>query len=158
MKHLHLWLTFAGAATLAQFLGFCIPTIISWKLVNLGILNPDEPFVWMPLISLMLTACILSLLLIQLVLGRLLRPLQRLVLALKTVASGDLSVRLPEDNWWSEIRETNSSFNKMMKELNSLELLQSDFIQNVSHEIKTPLASVRGYASLLNSTDLNEEQ
>lgn len=69
MKHLHLWLTFAGAATLAQFLGFCIPTIISWKLVNLGILNPDEPFVWMPLISLMLTACILSLLLIQLVLG-----------------------------------------------------------------------------------------
>ena len=78
MKHLHLWLTFAGAATLAQFLGFFIPTIISWKLVNLGILNPDEPFVWMPLISLMLTACILSLLLIQLVLGRLLRPLQRL--------------------------------------------------------------------------------
>ena len=46
MKHLHLWLTFAGAATLAQFLGFFIPTIISWKLVNLGILNPDEPFVW----------------------------------------------------------------------------------------------------------------
>lgn len=158
MKHLRLWLTFAGAATLAQFLGFFIPTIISWELVKLGILNPDEPFVWMPLISLMLTACILSLLLIQLVLGRLLRPLQQLVLALKTVASGDLSVRLPEDNWWSEIRETNSSFNKMMNELNSLELLQSDFIQNVSHEIKTPLASVRGYASLLNSTDLSEEQ
>lgn len=158
MKHLRLWLTFAGAATLAQFLGFFIPTIISWELVKLGILNPDEPFVWMPLISLMLTACILSLLLIQLVLGRLLRPLQQLVLALKTVARGDLSVRLPEDNWWSEIRETNSSFNKMMNELNSLELLQSDFIQNVSHEIKTPLASVRGYASLLNSTDLNEEQ
>ncbi|WP_432626590.1 sensor histidine kinase [Brotaphodocola sp.] len=158
MKHLRLWLTFAGAATLAQFLGFFIPTIISWELVKLGILNPDEPFVWMPLISLMLTACILSLLLIQLILGRLLRPLQNLVLALKTVASGDLTVRLPEDNWWSEIRETNSSFNKMMNELNSLELLQSDFIQNVSHEIKTPLAAVRGYASLLNSTDLSEEQ
>lgn len=158
MKHLRLWLTFAGAATLAQFLGFFIPTMISWELVRLGVLNPDKPLVWMPLISLMLTACILSLLLIQLILGRLLRPLQNLVLALKTVAGGDLSVRLPEDNWWSEIRETNLSFNKMMKELNSLELLQSDFIQNVSHEIKTPLAAVRGYASLLNSTDLSEEQ
>ena len=158
MKHFRLWITFAGAATIAQLFGFFVPTIISWELVRLGILNPDKPFVWMPLISLMLTVCVFSLLLIQLILGKLLRPLQSLVLALKTVAGGDLSVRLPEDNWWSEIRETNSSFNKMMKELNSLELLQSDFIQNVSHEIKTPLAAVRGYAFLLSSTDLSEEQ
>ena len=50
------------------------------------------------------------------------------------------------------------SFNKMAEELSSVELLQSDFVNTFSHEFKTPLISIRGFAKLLQSRDLTEEQ
>lgn len=46
----------------------------------------------------------------------------------------------------------------MTKELQSTEILRHDFIQNVSHEFKTPLAAIEGYAALLQQPDLTAEQ
>jgi len=77
--------------------------------------------------------------------------------ATKQVATGDFSVQLRG----SQIRELNSliyDFNKMVKDLGSMETLRDDFITSVSHEIKTPIASIEGCVELLKEQTLTEEE
>lgn len=79
----------------------------------------------------------------------LLRPVVRLTQAMKKVADGDFTIRLKEDSHIREIRESCESFNMMVGELGATETLQSDFVSNVSHEFKTPITAIEGYATLL---------
>ena len=50
------------------------------------------------------------------------------------------------------------NFNKMAAELNNLQTIQNDFINNYSHEFKTPITSINGFAALLLETDISEEE
>ena len=50
------------------------------------------------------------------------------------------------------------NFNVMTQELASTEILRSDFIENASHEFKTPISAIEGYATLLQRRDLSEEK
>lgn len=50
------------------------------------------------------------------------------------------------------------SFNAMTETLDRTAYLQKDFINSISHEFKTPIASIKGYARLLQMPDLTEEQ
>ena len=110
----------------------------------------------MPWLSFAVTGLCISVSLFHWLIRGFIHPIEALVQALKKVAAGDFEVRLPEDAGNEELKEVNKNFNKMVKELNSMELLQSDFIQNVSHEIKTPLSAMKGYAILLRSAELSE--
>lgn len=86
-----------------------------------------------------------------------LKPIRRVVAACNKVADGDFTVRLPV----SAIDEFNvfgKSFNRMAEELGSLEMLRSDFINNFSHEFKTPIVSLRGFAKILKNPELSEEE
>lgn len=74
------------------------------------------------------------------------------------VAKGNYDIRLNEDSKIYEVQNMANSFNIMAKELASTEIIHSDFIQNISHEIKTPLSSIEGYATLLQSKNLSEEK
>ena len=74
------------------------------------------------------------------------------------MAAGDYSVRVELRGARGEVASYVRSFNKMAEELSSVELLQSDFVNTFSHEFKTPLISIRGFAKLLQSRDLTEEQ
>jgi signal transduction histidine kinase len=87
-----------------------------------------------------------------------LRPIDKISDAMIRVAAGDFTPQLDETERIGNIELMNINFNKMVRELNSIEMLKSDFITNVSHEFKTPLASIEGYATLLTATDLNAEQ
>lgn len=76
-------------------------------------------------------------------------PIFTLGNAVNKVADGDFSVRLNEKKGFAEIRRINSNFNKMVEELSATEILQTDFVSNVSHEFKTPITAIEGYATLL---------
>ena len=88
---------------------------------------------------------------------RLSRPVQVLTRAHEQVQEGDFSVRLP-DNQPGEIGELMRSFNDMTEALGSTAYLQKDFIGSISHEFKTPIASIRGFAKLLQMEGLTEAQ
>lgn len=129
-----------------------------YLLDRLGIIHFNPSIAWIPFFELSTTACCISVALTAIVTRKLLAPLYLLADSMEQVAAGDFSVRLSEANPGLWMHDVNVNFNKMVTELNSTELLQSDFIQNVSHEIKTPLAAMDGYATLLLSTNLNPEQ
>lgn len=89
----------------------------------------------------------------------LLRPVVKLSKAMKSVAEGDFGIRLKAGVPIQELRDSYESFNLMVQELEATETLQTDFVANVSHEIKTPINAIEGYATLLQAnSDLIQQQ
>ena len=85
-------------------------------------------------------------------------PIKKLGQAMDRVADGDFTVELDTGAGAQEIQEIYSGFNLMTNELRATEILQLDFVSNASHEFKTPISAIEGYAALLSSCDdLTEE-
>ncbi len=76
-------------------------------------------------------------------------PVSKLEKAMRAVAGGNFKVTAETDSRIKEVLSLYSSFNMMVKELSATETLQTDFISSVSHEFKTPINAIEGYASLL---------
>lgn len=88
-----------------------------------------------------------------------LKPIRQLNDATFKVAQGDFSVRVTVPRGRGEFSEMFENFNKMTEELGHTELFRKDFINNFSHEFKTPIVSIRGFAKQLKLDDsLTEEQ
>lgn len=88
-----------------------------------------------------------------------LEPLNRVVTQLNRLASGDYKARLSFEKPLGAhpgFAQMSESFNKLACELENTELLRSDFINNFSHEFKTPIVSISGFAKLLRRGDLTE--
>ena len=89
------------------------------------------------------------------------RPVKKITEATNKMIEGDFSVRLKpiakfaSDESFNEIIEC---INKMAAELSGVETLRTDFIANVSHEMKTPLAVMQNYGTLLQAPDLTDEK
>ena len=75
---------------------------------------------------------VISIIIIQIISRRMLKPIKQITEATKKVASGDFSVKL-ETNRKDEIQDLVDNFNQMVKDLGSIECLQKEFIDNVSH-------------------------
>ncbi len=90
-----------------------------------------------------------------------LAPVNNILSALNSLSSGDYSARLSFGKLAariSAVKAIETGFNKMASELQNTELLRSDFINNFSHEFKTPIVSIAGFAKLLRRGKLTEEQ
>ena len=90
-----------------------------------------------------------------------LRPVNELINNMNRLASGDFKTRLKFRGIFAEhpaFSEISDSFNKLAGELESTELLRSDFINNFSHEFKTPIVSIAGLAKLLNRSQISDER
>ena len=85
-------------------------------------------------------------------------PIKKLGEAMEKVADGDFTVQVETKSSSKEIQEIYSGFNLMTHELNATEVLQTDFVSNVSHEFKTPINAIEGYTTLLQGGELDEDQ
>lgn len=85
------------------------------------------------------------------------KELEILSTAIHKVSEGDYSYRIAADEK-SSLTPIYEDFNKMCGELESVQILRNDFINNYSHEFKTPITSINGFASLLLERELPEEE
>lgn len=89
--------------------------------------------------------------------SHIIRPLRKITDATKKVATGNLNAKVNVDRD-DEIGELAHNFNIMVDELNSIEYLRKDFVSNISHELKTPIASIQGFTKLLVDDNLSKEE
>ncbi len=80
-------------------------------------------------------------------------PIKEVREGMQKVADGNFDVRLETASSSVEVQELYAGFNMMAQELGSTEILQTDFVSNVSHEFKTPINAIEGYTTLLQGTD-----
>lgn len=140
-----------------------LSVILTGTLFVFGYLARIQPIRGLPITLLilypMLISGLLSLVITTIWSGRILRPMKLLTKATKRVAVGDFSVRVPEESGaQGELAELVRSFNAMASELEGIELFRKDFINNFSHEFKTPIVSIQGFAKQLYNDDLTDEQ
>lgn len=86
-----------------------------------------------------------------------LKPFQFLINGLNQLADGDYTARLHIGHS-TAFRRLRDSFNALATELQNTELLRTDFVNNFSHEFKTPIVSILGFAKLLKRADLPPEK
>ena len=136
---------------MAGFIGVALlAALAAWGLEHLGVNVPM--FVWLLIFTLLLgsaTAAGFSIAFFA--------PISRLSRAMKEVAGGNFRVHVETKSVFRDIRDSFDSFNLMVSELNATETLQTDFISNVSHEFKTPIVSISGFADLLLEEQLPPE-
>lgn len=88
------------------------------------------------------------------------KPLDHVIHTMDELASGDYQARLSFGEplkRHTTVKEVTDSFNRMASELQQTEMLRSDFINNFSHEFKTPIVSIAGFAKLLKKGNLSKE-
>jgi signal transduction histidine kinase len=113
------------------------------------------------LVSMLIVSLIIGIVLSALMSRVMVKYVNRLVDKMNKLASGNFKTRLnygePISNH-PTIREITESFNRMAEELEHTEMLRGDFVNNFSHEFKTPIVSIAGFAKLLKKGNLSEEQ
>ena len=129
--------------------------IAVYFLANAGIIGVPN------LGALLLTIAVASIIvgtIISVFLGKIpMRPVYKLIYALNSLAAGNYDTRLSM-NVPKVGKDLEESFNILAEELQNTEMLRSDFVNNFSHEFKTPLVSIKGFARLLQKGSLPEEK
>ena len=152
------WLYFALVAVLILVIVTLIMSAVMFLLFRRGDIPPGQPIGMFPIDFMIILGAILGTAVSILVIKQIFKPIERLSGGLRRVSRGDFSVRLQEKSMFGTIREMYGDFNTMAKELAGVETLRSDFVSNVSHEFKTPLAAIEGYAALLQKKDLSSDK
>lgn len=90
-----------------------------------------------------------------------LRPVNHCINEINKLSAGNLDAKISFPFPYTSMPafvEVQDSFNKMVVELRNVELLRSDFINNFSHEFKTPIVSIAGFAKMLRHANLTEAE
>ena len=129
-------------------------------LINYGIITTDNPdkSIFIPPVIIFVISSIIVGTIITVVVGKItLKPFNAMINGINSLADGNYETRLKLGNYKMGI-ELNNSFNALATELENTEILRSDFVNNFSHEFKTPITSILGFTKLLKKGALTEEQ
>lgn len=147
-----------------MFISIVFAGITVYLLVRFGILTGADHSAVTParLIVTIILAALPFCVAVTVCLGKLpMKPVNKIVRQMNRLAAGDYKVRLhfgkPLGNY-PVIAEFSDGFNRMAEELQNTEILRSDFINNFSHEFKTPIVSIVGFTKLLRKGNLPEDQ
>lgn len=110
----------------------------------------------LPFISLLI-ALLLGLLIAAVCSKVVITPVRWVIEGMRTVSTGDFSPRVPLPNRPGDMYDLIDGFNFMTEELGGIEMLRNDFINTFSHEFKTPIISLRGFARQLKDPSLSAE-
>lgn len=154
-----LFLSFVFLLTAVFTILFVVAVVVYVREIPGGVTAPaGRNPVYSPVLMLFIVCIAVVVGILLYVWNRVFKPIEKLNEALIKVKKGDFNCQLVGDNEIEEIEEMYSNFNSMAHELNSTETLRSDFIANVSHEFKTPLSSIEGYVTLLQTENLSQEK
>lgn len=148
--------------TISVVLCFLISTVTS--VVTFTFLFSLEIFeneLWLFVISLIASCIVVGMTTAAFFLTAIVSPVLKLCQATQKIACGDFgfTLKLPNSYWsrQSGIQELTSDFNRMAEELRGIDTFRNDFMSYVSHELKTPLVSILGFARQLNAGCTPEE-
>lgn len=157
--------TFAFIVFLAIFAHSLVTGVTMWALIKTGALSfsGDVHVPYLGRFSLFsLLVSIPFGVLISLAVSQIpLRPVRDLINCMDALAEGDYTTRFhigPVSRKYPPLVKIADSFNKMAQELQNTEMLRGDFINNFSHEFKTPIVSIAGFAKLLRRGNLPEKE
>lgn len=156
--HSKLWLYFTGVVFGTVLAVFLIVAALWLALFELDLIQMDPRTRHIPIVVFSLGSILLGTVIALYVGRRIIRPVQRISDAFDELSKGNFSVTVPTDEKVAEIREMAQHFNAMTHDLGHMETLRSDFVANVSHEFKTPIAAIEGYATLLQNPNLTREK
>lgn len=122
-----------------------------------GMVRSPQTAVLVMVGSVLLGGSMLSLLMSFFVYRMVIDPMKQVFNALEQVGQGNFDVRVATDDH-TEFGLLADTVNRTIQSLSNLEMLRDDFIANVSHELKTPLASIQGCAALLQDENVTDEE
>ena len=129
-------------------------TFVHFKIINLG---ASESSNWYWIFVFAGTSIIIGLLL-AILLGKILfKPFNTIVDGMTRLSGGDFSTRIDLGKY-DGMKSLTNSFNALAKELDNTEILRSNFVNDFSHELKTPIVSISGLISLMKNENLDEEK
>ena len=163
-KRLNLTITLVLFVFIVIVITFIVAGIVVFSLNNFGVItlqfeDQDDPggnpiflffilFILCTIIGAALTAFLSK---------KALNPLRKIIEGTKKISGGDFDVHV-DIKGIGELEELSHNFNKMADELSTIETLRADFVNNFSHEFKTPIVSIRGFAKLIKESDITEEE
>ncbi|MBE6737966.1 MAG: HAMP domain-containing histidine kinase [Ruminococcaceae bacterium] len=163
-NRLSLTLVFALLIFAVLLLSIAIFVAATFTISKLGWLEADKinnPDIITLIIDVGLISIAVGFIVAMLTLKYPLKPFNQIITQMNRLAAGDFKARLHFSKPIAShpaFKETADSFNKMAEDLEGSQLLRSDFINNISHEFKTPIVSIAGFAKLLKRDDLTDDQ
>jgi signal transduction histidine kinase len=162
-QRLALTLLFSGVVFCFFIVTMAVVGGIIIFLIDRGVLEPvgDAPKSQSLILRMMIASVSIGAVLTAVTSRFPLKPVNAIINAMNRLASGNYKTRLHFGKYLGRhptALEISRSFNNLAEELEKTEILRSDFIDNFSHEFKTPIVSIAGFAKLLKHGDLTEEQ
>jgi signal transduction histidine kinase len=156
-SRLKIW--FVAGTAVILLVALAIANALEYTFVHFDLISwgetPASGWYWVLIFG---ATSILIGLLLAFLLGRIIfKPINTIVHGMTKLSEGDFSTRIDLGKY-DGMKKLTNSFNSLAQELEKTEILRSDFINDFSHELKTPIVSISGLISLMKSDNLSEEK